>query len=97
MAEPGKKVLLRFTDIDLEDKDKYGDCLDYVEVKSAIEFSNQIEDPKYCGRIGETSPILSESNELTIKFKSDNKLNGKGFRSELWEGMVILRSIKVAR
>jgi len=80
VADEDKHVLLRFTDIDLEDKDRNDVCLDYVEVTSGIN-SNE----KYCGRIGETSPILSESNELTIKFKSDIKFNGKGFRSELWE------------
>ena len=82
MAEADKHVLLRFTDIDLEDKDRHDVCLDYVEVTSG---SNS--NPKYCGRIGETSPILSDGNKLTIKFKSDTKFNGKGFRSELWEGM----------
>ena len=82
MAEADKHVLLRFTDIDLEDKDRHDVCLDYVEVTGS---SNS--NPKSCGRIGETSPILSDSNKLTIKFKSDTKFNGKGFRSELWEGM----------
>ena len=83
MAGVEKKVLLRFTDIDLEDRDKHGVCLDYVEVIGSTENQN----PKYCGRRGETSPILSQDRELTIKFSSDKSEGGKGFRSELWEGI----------
>ena len=83
MADDDKHVLLRFTDIDLEDRDKYGVCLDYVEVIGSTENQN----PKYCGRRGETSPILSQDRELTIKFSSDKSEGGKGFRSKLWEGI----------
>ncbi|KAM4718445.1 cubilin [Anableps anableps] len=74
---PGEKVALNFTNMDLEN---YNGCsFDYVEVRDGrLETDPLIG--KYCGSTL-PAPILSSSNSLWIRFKSDNSVSRAGFRA----------------
>ncbi|KAG7527098.1 cubilin [Solea senegalensis] len=73
----GEKLTLNFTHMDLE---LHSGCtFDYVEVREG-----QVEtDPligRYCGNTL-PAPILSSSNSLWIRFKSDSSVSRAGFRA----------------
>ncbi|KAF6722152.1 Cubilin [Oryzias melastigma] len=72
-----EKVALNFTDMDLE---THSDCsFDYVEVRDGnVEAAPLIG--KYCGN-SLPAPIVSSSNSLWIRFKSDNAVSHSGFRA----------------
>ncbi|CAG5895667.1 unnamed protein product [Menidia menidia] len=73
----GEKVALNFTDMDLE---SHSNCaFDFVEVRDGI----TEQDPligKYCASTL-PAPILSSSNFLWIRFKSDSSVSRAGFRA----------------
>ncbi|KAM3593822.1 uncharacterized protein V6R79_022582 [Siganus canaliculatus] len=73
----GEKVALNFTDMNLE---SHSSCsFDYVEVRDGrMETSPLIG--KFCGN-SRPAPILSSSNSLWIRFKSDNSVSRAGFRA----------------
>uniref|UniRef100_A0A669EKT9 Cubilin n=1 Tax=Oreochromis niloticus TaxID=8128 RepID=A0A669EKT9_ORENI len=71
----GGQVALNFTDMDLESHS--GCAFDYVEVRPIY------TDPligKYCGNTL-PAPVLSSSNVLWIRFKSDSSVSRAGFRA----------------
>ncbi|XP_071348525.1 cubilin-like isoform X22 [Trachinotus anak] len=73
--EPGQKILLNFNPLfNLEDRD----CKhDYVEVYNGGDQLSPLLG-RFCGEIA-PSPIISSSNQLLIKFVSDNETQGAGF------------------
>ncbi|RVE59186.1 hypothetical protein OJAV_G00201620 [Oryzias javanicus] len=72
-----EKVALNFTDMDLETHS--GCSLDYVEVRDGdVEAAPLIG--KYCGN-SLPAPIVSSSNALWIRFKSDDTVSRSGFRA----------------
>ncbi|XP_047455679.1 cubilin [Mugil cephalus] len=73
----GEKVSLNFTDMNLEN---HGSCsFDYVEVRDGRTETDPLIG-KYCGTTL-PAPILSSSNRLWIRFKSDNSVARGGFRA----------------
>uniref|UniRef100_A0A3Q3MXM2 Cubilin n=1 Tax=Mastacembelus armatus TaxID=205130 RepID=A0A3Q3MXM2_9TELE len=73
----GEQVALNFTHLDIE---SHSSCtFDYVEVRDG----RMETDPligKYCGSTL-PAPILSSSNSLWIRFKSDSSVSRAGFRA----------------
>ncbi|XP_059183305.1 cubilin [Centropristis striata] len=73
----GEKVSLNFTDMNVE---SHSTCtFDYVEVRDG----RMETDPligKYCGS-SLPAPILSSSNSLWIRFRSDSSVSRAGFRA----------------
>ncbi|XP_029444624.1 cubilin [Rhinatrema bivittatum] len=77
-----KQIQLNFTEFVLEPK-WYTDCADYVEIRDGGYHTSPFLG-KYCGR---TAPplIVSHSNTLWIKFKSDSSITTTGFLAH-WDG-----------
>uniref|UniRef100_A0A8D9B309 Metalloendopeptidase n=2 Tax=Cacopsylla melanoneura TaxID=428564 RepID=A0A8D9B309_9HEMI len=76
-AEPGKNVQLTFLTFDIETNK---DCeYDYVEVYSGLDSSvSQASYGRFCGNTNPTD-IISISEGLLVRFRSDDTVTGKGF------------------
>ncbi|XP_069007315.1 cubilin [Embiotoca jacksoni] len=73
----GEKVSLNFTDIDLE---THSSCtFDYVEVRDGSRETDPLIG-RYCGS-SLPAAILSSSNSLWIRFRSDSSVSRAGFRA----------------
>uniref|UniRef100_A0A3B4F981 Cubilin n=1 Tax=Pundamilia nyererei TaxID=303518 RepID=A0A3B4F981_9CICH len=73
----GGQVALNFTDMDLESHS--GCAFDYVEVRDGRTETDPLIG-KYCGNTP-PAPVLSSSNVLWIRFKSDSSVSRAGFRA----------------
>uniref|UniRef100_I3KD12 Cubilin n=1 Tax=Oreochromis niloticus TaxID=8128 RepID=I3KD12_ORENI len=73
----GGQVALNFTDMDLESHS--GCAFDYVEVRDGRTETDPLIG-KYCGNTL-PAPVLSSSNVLWIRFKSDSSVSRAGFRA----------------
>ncbi|XP_047205867.1 cubilin [Girardinichthys multiradiatus] len=72
-----EKVALNFTNMDLENHS--GCSFDYVEVRDGRMESDPLIG-KYCGS-SLPAPVLSSSNSLWIRFRSDSSVSRAGFRA----------------
>ncbi|CAH1775425.1 unnamed protein product [Owenia fusiformis] len=76
-AEQGNKVWFNISDIDLE---SHGSCnYDKVTVFDNDSPSNFFKLGEYCGREGNTNPLLSTRNVMTVQFTTDSSVNRTGF------------------
>ncbi|XP_021504160.1 cubilin isoform X2 [Meriones unguiculatus] len=77
-----QQIALHFTDFNLEDY--FGpECADFVEIRDGgFETSKLLG--RYCGSVLPPQ-IISHSNKLWLKFKSDAALTARGF-SAYWDG-----------
>uniref|UniRef100_A0A3P9CHJ1 Cubilin n=1 Tax=Maylandia zebra TaxID=106582 RepID=A0A3P9CHJ1_9CICH len=73
----GGQVALNFTHMDLESHS--GCAFDYVEVRDGRTETDPLIG-KYCGNTP-PAPVLSSSNVLWIRFKSDSSVSRAGFRA----------------
>ncbi|XP_062851362.1 cubilin [Trichomycterus rosablanca] len=86
----GERVQLKFTAFDLVPES----CFDYVDVfEGETDGVSAIKLGRFCGNKVPNS-ILSTSNELVIRFKSDNSGNAKGFNAVYTVALASTTTIK---
>ncbi|TRY89102.1 hypothetical protein DNTS_004573 [Danionella cerebrum] len=92
VVDPGHRVLFNITDLDIQSHDICD--LDYVAI-----FDGAHEDSPLLGKIcgaSKPSPLTSSTNNLFIRFRSDQSQNHKGFRalfSEACGSMIVADDI----
>ncbi|XP_070174131.1 cubilin-like [Littorina saxatilis] len=75
-AVTGHKISLNISDIDLE---SHGSCnFDAVAIYDA-DSSSGTPVGRYCGRVPNTSPLISTSSVATVVFTTDSSINMTGF------------------
>ena len=83
----GKIIEILFTDFELEPE---ANCrYDWVMV---VDGDGTELLPKTCGTNKPAAPILSKTNQATVKFHSDTSENKKGFRAE-WKEVAKLEPV----